>query len=113
MNDDWVKAFGSHTHNSAGSSSVTIDLSGCSATSIGNSHTGNVTTGTTLNDDCTIWGGGTLNGGPAYNDKEVAEKLLHDPEFDVGRVLVDMVAKYLAENRDELGNDPVIGKYLK
>ena len=111
MNDDWIKAFGfgSHTHNSAGSFSATIDLSDCSATS--SSHTGNVTTGTTLNDGCTIWGPYSDN--PTYDDKEVAEKLLHDPEFDVGKVLVDIVAKYLAENRDELGDDPVVGKYLK
>jgi hypothetical protein len=112
MNDGWFKAFGSHTHSSAGSSGVAIDMSGGSATSIGNSHTGNVTTSTTLmNDDCTIWD--QPNNDPTQDDKEVAEKLLHDPEFDVGKVLVDMVAKYLAENRDELGNDPVVGKYLK
>ena len=105
MNDDWFKAFGSHTHstaNNAGSSSITVDMSGCSATSIGNSHTGDVavTTGTYMNDHCS---GGTWdqpNDDPTPDDKEVAEKLLHDPEFDVGKVLVDMVAKFLAENRE-------------
>jgi hypothetical protein len=54
---------------------------------------------------------------PEEKHYATARKLLADPEFDVGKILLEMVARYLhwaeSEQESEKLNDPVVQKYLK
>jgi hypothetical protein len=45
-------------------------------------------------------------------DEELAKKMLHDPEFDVGEVILEMVKDWIRKKRSELEDHPVAKKYL-
>lgn len=49
---------------------------------------------------------------PSKEMIKAAEKLLHDPNFDVGKFLAKLLARHLQDNLLEYMEDPVIGKYL-
>lgn len=102
-----ASSFDLHDHVGA---TDTIILDGTAAVS-GTYPGGNTTT--------TIWNSGNIwfspNDEPCKEDYKMALKLLHDPEFDLGKVMLEMVARYLAWKRNdpEVFDDPVIQKSKK
>lgn len=53
---------------------------------------------------------------PTSKHYEIAKKLLADPDFDIGKVILEMVARYInwaeAEFDSDKTNDPIVQKYL-
>jgi len=45
-------------------------------------------------------------------DEELAKKMLHDPDFDVGEVLLEMVKEWIKKKRYLLKDHPIAKKYL-
>jgi hypothetical protein len=43
---------------------------------------------------------------------KAAEKLLHDPNFEVGKFLAKLLAKHLQDNYFDYADDEVVKKYL-
>jgi len=82
------------------------------------SSSGNIINGSSgtvplVNGDAT-WASWPYTIEPTEEDYKTAIKLLHDPEFDLGKVMLEMVARFLARNKfkPEVFKDPAIQKAL-
>jgi len=115
----WVVNHGSKTWSGSSDTIGTINTGGTSDTiTVGPNGTGGsgIAPYTPGVGSTTTWDGSNSWIGPIDSpteaDYKAALKLLHDPEFDLGKVMLEMVARFLAWKRNdpEVFNDPVIQK---